>query len=60
MDGDIVGLDTCEGHIRSVGHLDSKDADEFGDWFPEGEPCSVKKPGVQMLVVYSYDVFCPS
>ena len=44
VDCNIVCLDTCERDIGSVRDLDSQYTDQFGDRFPEGEPCSVEKP----------------
>lgn len=48
----IVRLDTCERHARSVWDFNTQDTDEFGDRFPKSLPCSKEEPmfGVSVYI----------
>jgi hypothetical protein len=47
---DRVGSNACEGHLRSIWDFNTENADELGNGFPKGMPCSPEEPFVTASV----------
>jgi hypothetical protein len=41
---DRVGSNACEGHLRGIWDFNTENADELGNGFPKGVPCSPEEP----------------
>lgn len=44
MKRDCIGSNACERYFRSIRDFDTENADELGNRFPKGMPCSPEEP----------------